>query len=70
LEVFIAVRFWLSDKPWAPVFLEVKTLKGRVTPRQAEVHTNLKQLGCYVHVVRSIDDAASVLRGYAEMRDA
>ena len=70
LEVFIAERFWLSDKPWAPIFLEVKSAKGRVSPSQADVHTNLTDLGCHVHVVRSIDDAASALRGYAEMRDA
>jgi hypothetical protein len=69
LEVFIAERFWLSQKRWAPIFLEVKSAKGRVSPSQADVHTNLTDLGCHVHVVRSIDDAASVLRGYAEMRD-
>ena len=43
-------------------FLEVKSHKGRLSPRQKGVIANLERAGAPVVVVRSIDDAVAALK--------
>lgn len=45
-------------------FLEVKTIKGRVSPLQRECHDRLREAGFNVAVVRSIDDALAAARAW------
>ena len=45
-------------------FLEVKTIKGRVSPLQRECHDRLQDAGFKVAVVRSIDDALTAARSW------
>lgn len=45
-------------------FLEVKTSKGRLSPKQTEIHHLLRALGFRVEVVRSATDVANVLRDW------
>ena len=68
LEIFVPRSAWLDPGAWAPIFFEVKTAKGRVSKNQARVIKSLTQLGCYVSVVRSIDDADAVLRDLIRVR--
>jgi len=53
------------------IFIEFKTLKGKVTPLQEHRHTRLRALGFQVHVCRSAIDAEKVCleaAGPAELR--
>ena len=43
------------------VFVEVKTLKGRLRPAQAEMHAQLRGMGHTVIVARSLDDLVDTL---------
>ena len=45
------------------VWLELKAPRGRLSPAQHLVHALLREIGHAVHVVRSLDDAAAILRG-------
>jgi hypothetical protein len=51
------------------VFLEIKTAKGRLSENQKQVIGQLTTAGCYVAVVRSIDEARVTLMQYVELRD-
>jgi hypothetical protein len=62
LELFVPETHWLAEKTWAPIFLEIKTEKGKVSENQKSMMSRLAQLGCYVSVVRSIDDSELMLR--------
>jgi Holliday junction resolvase len=63
---------WAGLMPGAPdlvavkrgrvVFLEVKTDRGRVSEKQAEVHDLLRLHGMEVRVVRGIDDVMDLLQ--------
>ncbi len=43
------------------LFFEVKTKTGRVSTAQAFMHKSLREMGCRVAVVRSIDDVRAAL---------
>ena len=62
LEIFVPATHWLSETTWAPIFLEIKTDKGKVSENQKSMMSRLAQLGCYVSVVRSVDDSELMLR--------
>jgi Holliday junction resolvase len=63
---------WAGLMPGAPdlvavrrgrvVFLEVKTEKGKVSERQAEVHDLLRFHGMEVRVVRGVDDIVDLVQ--------
>ena len=65
LEVIIPQSAWPSgsagQSPWAPIFFEVKSAKGRVSPAQRAAHELLEACGCHVYVVRSLDETMSAL---------
>ena len=69
LEVFINPSWWSYAGPWSPVFLEVKSAKGRLSQSQKAVAQRLEKLGCHVHTVRSIDEARKALARYVQLRD-
>ena len=64
LEIFVQRTWWQADQPWSPIFLEIKTPKGRVSPAQHAVHAELETAGCAVAVVRSVEDVAEILATY------
>ena len=64
LELFIDRAWWRADLPWSPIFLEIKTPKGRVSPAQTAVHAELQAAGCAVEIVRSVEDVTEVLDKY------
>ena len=37
-------------------FLEIKTPQGRLSPAQKSLHTQLRDQGCQVEVIRSLDE--------------
>lgn len=47
-----------------PLFIELKTASGRVTPQQREMHDGLIHAGAKVAVCRSIEDVADFLRSF------
>ena len=61
LEIYIPRSGWFNAEAWAPIFLEVKTAKGVISKNQGRVIKGLAAIGCYVSVVRSIDEAQEVL---------
>jgi hypothetical protein len=44
------------------IFLELKSLKGRVSPAQQVCHKSLRRAGCAVYVIRSLDETIIALR--------
>ena len=62
LEIFVPPAAWQSETvPWCPIFLEIKTQKGRVSDNQKAAHKLLTNCGCVVEVVRSIEETATVI---------
>jgi len=68
LELFIPPASWRKLSEWEPVFLEVKTAKGRLSPNQKAAHKLLTGVGCIVEVVRSIEDTEVALNKYINLR--
>jgi Holliday junction resolvase len=55
LIVMRAGRFWM---------VEVKNLKGRgdmLTPAQIKMHQAIADVGCEVHVIRTVDEALALV---------
>jgi len=52
----------LAIKQGRVVFLEVKTEKGKVSEKQAEVHDLLRRQKAEVRVVRGVDDISDLLQ--------
>jgi len=48
----------------APIWIELKTAKGKVSKVQKECHQDLKAAGSVVAVCRTIGEVAEVLRGW------
>ena len=69
IEIFVNPTWWIAATAWAPVFLEIKTAKGRLSDNQKQMIGQLTSAGCYVAVVRSIDEARVTLMQYVELRD-
>lgn len=69
LEIFCNPTWWCGEKPWAPVFLEIKAEKGRLSENQKDVLEKLDKAGCYTTVVRSIDEARSFLSKLMRLKD-
>jgi len=64
IEIFVAAKHF--KKPlfyFAPIFLEVKSEKGKLSKKQRAVLEKLRTLGAHTAVVRSIDDARNFLAG-------
>ena len=62
LEVIIPQSAWRAvGGPWAPIFFEVKTTTGRVSPAQRAAHELLEACGCHVYVVRSLNETMTAL---------
>jgi|GEM_PF-3205816 len=68
LMVFCPMDAWKWTFHYAPVFLEVKTAKGVVSPNQRQCIKDLIAADCHVHIVRSIDQADECLTKYMELR--
>ena len=49
---------------WAAVWLEVKTASGSLEKHQQQWHAAAQRMGRHVFVVRSGDDALSVVNGF------
>ena len=69
IEIFVNRTWWKSGFHWAPVFLEIKSEKGRLSDNQEAVIDQLIGAGCHVAIVRSIDDAREALSKLVELRD-
>lgn len=63
LEIMVPRKYWRSQNEYAPIFLEVKTAKGRTSQNQRRVHKSLREAGAHVHIVRSIEDVQDVFTG-------
>tara|TARA_R100000808_G_scaffold24138_1_gene54854 strand:- start:1921 stop:2295 length:375 start_codon:yes stop_codon:yes gene_type:complete len=68
LEIFVAPKHF--KRPlfnFAPIFLEVKSDKGKLSKKQRAVLEKLRTLGAHAAVVRSIDDARAFLNEIIEV---
>ena len=61
LEVLVPRDNWHGDTSWGPIFLEVKTEKGKQTNSQKKMAKVLDAAGGHYHVVRSIDEVIECL---------
>lgn len=70
IEIFANRTWWREDTGlhWAPIFLEIKTDKGRLSENQKRIHDELNEAGCHVAVVRSIDETCEALSQLMELR--
>ena len=61
LELFVPPDgFWEQDM-WRPLFLEVKTGRGRLTDNQRQMFRELRVCSCHVAEVRSISNVEGFL---------
>ncbi len=58
----------LDQAPRLPLFLELKTQDGQVTPLQKQRHMQLRQRGYPVFVARSLDEAKVFVEAWLEFR--
>ena len=61
LEVFVPPSGFHIPEDWAPLFLEVKTSKGRATENQRDTQRQLQRCACRVAEVRSIREVEAFL---------
>lgn len=63
IEIF-APRFFFKVENWAPIFIELKRPKGgSVSPKQRQVRDELREVGCYWEVCRSLEQVEQFLDG-------
>ena len=70
LELLIHPEDWISEDNWAPIFLEIKNEKGRLSKGQELVIDQLQSIGCPCFVVRSVEEVRTALEPYVRLRDA
>jgi hypothetical protein len=68
LELFIQSTWFKEGKPWSPIFIELKSAKGRLSPHQKEVLALLEEAGCHVAVCRSLDEVREFLSEIIELK--
>ena len=67
LELFVPDQSFISGTG-RPIFLEVKQKKGTLKIAQTEILERLRDLACYVCVVRSIDETKDFLSEIIKLR--
>ena len=67
LELFVPDQSFVSGES-RPIFLEVKSKKGRLRDTQIEILEQLRDLACHVCVVRSIDETEDFLSEIIKLR--
>mgnify|MGYP003669924713 FL=1 len=67
LELFVSDQSFISGTG-RPIFLEVKSKKGRLRDTQIEILEQLRDLACHVCVVRSIDETEDFLSEIIKLR--
>ena len=67
LELFVPDQFFVSGES-RPIFLEVKSKKGRLRDTQIRILEQLRDLACHVCVVRSIDETEDFLSEIIKLR--
>ena len=66
LELFVSRTWWRPEVPWSPIFIEIKTKTGRLSKNQKEVHADLRQAGCHVETVKSVDEVETFINTLLE----
>jgi len=64
IEVIIPKKYWDYEKPWGPVFFEIKNEKGRLSKNQKEVIDEIEKAGGHCRVARSIDNVSDYLHEF------
>ena len=68
LEVFVQPTWFLEGVRWSPIFIEMKSEKGRFSDKQKEVLEMLDRVGCYTQVCRSVAEVMDFLRGLIKLK--
>ena len=54
LEIFVQPTWFREGVNWSPIFIELKTKTGRVSPAQKQVQADLAAANCHVEICRSV----------------
>ena len=54
LEIFVQPTWFREGVNWSPIFIELKTKTGRVSPAQKQVQADLAAANCPVEICRSV----------------
>ena len=68
IEIFVQRHWFHEDIRWAPIFIELKSEKGRLSDNQKEVLQTLDEAGCYTMVCRSLLEVEDFLNGLIKLR--
>ena len=66
LELFVSKTWWRPEVRWSPIFIEIKTKTGRLSANQKEVHRELRQAGCHVVTVKSVEEVETFINTLLE----
>ena len=66
LELFVSKTWWRPEVRWSPIFIEIKTETGRLSENQKEVHRELRQAGCHVVTVKSVEEVETFINTLLE----
>lgn len=64
LEVIVPRDDWSSARPWAPIFIELKTQTGAISKNQSCVIDTLRAAGAYVFVCRSVQEVLAAVGAF------
>ena len=68
IEIFVQPTWFLEGVRWSPIFIEMKSQKGRVSDKQKEVLEMLDRIGYYTMVCRSLSEVLDFLRGLIKLK--
>ena len=54
LEIFVQPTWFREGVNWSPIFIELKTKTGRISPAQKQVQADLVAANCHVETCRSV----------------
>ena len=68
IEIFVQRHWFHDDVRWAPIFIELKSEKGRLSDNQKVVLQKLDEAGCHTMVCRSVLEVQDFLNGLIKLR--
>jgi len=68
LEIFCQRTWFHQDVRWGPIFIELKSEKGRLSPEQKQVLAMLDEAGCHTSVCRSVGEVTKFLQSLIQLK--
>jgi hypothetical protein len=68
IEIFVQPTWFRPGIRWSPIFIEMKSAKGRISDKQKDVLATLDRVGCHTMVCRSVHEVIEFLNSLIELK--